>query len=283
MIGIEIVNLEQENIAYTTAIPDRDNLLSFVGAVYYDKQIGSYNNVICQSDRPSKVLAQSPTVSENKLKCPPNFRYLPDFVIDRINPSPVRNKEIEAKNSIDIIIRLEQVYFFQRGEFTDKLQSLDIPLPKNSFYSFKISISDQKFVYVTAIPTQDDLSSFVGALTYNDRTSSFENISCQSDRPGKLEAEPPSVIDETIDSIVPPILKSCHKNLGAIEQLNKLAIGNACARREASPLGRIAIACYLVSDSKELIEYTKVICLSNNCYKRLQFKTCLKLVFSRSR
>ncbi len=196
--SIEIDNIELENITYTKAISNGDRLPSFVGGVYYDKQIGSYNNIICQSDRPGKVLAQSPTVIENKLKCPPNFRYLPDFVIDRTNPSPVRNKEIEAKNSIDTIIRLEQLHYLERGIFTDDLQSLDYPLPENRFYSFKIQIPDQKFVHVTAIPSQDDLPSIVGASLYNDRTSSFEKISCQSDRPGKVEAEPPIFIDDKL-------------------------------------------------------------------------------------
>jgi Type IV pilin-like G and H, putative len=196
--AIAVNNLEDKNLAYTTAIPNRDDLPSFVGIIYFDEQNVSYKSVLCQSDRLSKVSIEQPTVSENSIICPPTFRYLPDFVINQKQPSLTQNSQSEAQASIKMILRGEQSYYFERGEFTDDWQNLGFSLPENSFYAVNLQISDRKLVNAIAIPNRDDLLSFVGSIYYDDKTSSFQTILCQSDRPRKVVAEFPSVSEDIL-------------------------------------------------------------------------------------
>jgi hypothetical protein len=195
---ISLNNLEDKNLAYTTAIPDRDDLPSLVGIIYFDEQNTAYKNVFCQSDRLGKVSIKPPSISENSILCPPNFRYLPDFVINQKQPSLAQNSAYEVQNSIKMILRGEQTYYFERSEFTDDWQNLGFSLPENSFYSVSIQISDRQLVNAIAIPNRDDLSSFVGSIYYDDRTSSFQTILCQSDRPSKVVSEFPIVSENAL-------------------------------------------------------------------------------------
>lgn len=85
-----------------------------MGIIYFDEQNASYKSVFCQSDRPSKIVAEFPILSEDILQCPANFAALNDSTTDfsqklaeEANISPVSVREVGARNAIGTFTRAE--------------------------------------------------------------------------------------------------------------------------------------------------------------------------------
>jgi hypothetical protein len=66
--------LENDQLAQVVATPKFDNLKSYIGGVFYEKNTGVFKSIACASKQPTKNIPQSIKFSNGKLDCPTGFK-----------------------------------------------------------------------------------------------------------------------------------------------------------------------------------------------------------------
>lgn len=133
---------------------------------------------------------------------PPNIRL---FKLSKKEAERQANlaRQSEGKMIVGSILRTQQAYFLERGQFSAKLEELNLSaLPKKN-YSYRIEVIDpKKIVQNTATATKDGLISYTG-LVYTDLTASSKTpltsiLLCQSNQPTRDAPGKPQIKGKTV-------------------------------------------------------------------------------------
>jgi hypothetical protein len=94
---------------------------------------------------------------------------------------------IEAKNFINSVNSIEQLFYIDAGEFTDDVNRLELN-PSNESYQYKLNIIDKgNLVQTIATPNEiKGFRTFTGALSFNNENAAFNSILCKSERVAKV-------------------------------------------------------------------------------------------------
>jgi hypothetical protein len=94
---------------------------------------------------------------------------------------------IKAKNFINSVNSIEQLFYIDAGEFTDDVKRLELN-PSNESYQYKLNIIDQENL-VQTIATPNEIKgfrTFTGALSFDKEKVAFNSILCKSERVAKV-------------------------------------------------------------------------------------------------
>lgn len=90
-------------------------------------------------------------------------------------------RETEAKNTLGVLNRAQQTYFYEKGIFADagEIDNLEIPVDNNGYYSF--SIVDLAVQKATGNDnTNDGTRDYLGGVQYMNDLQTYRNILCRS-------------------------------------------------------------------------------------------------------
>lgn len=129
------------------------------------------------------------------------------FLLGASGDRCIEQRQLEAKEYIDLINRGQQAYYVEEGSFTNRIDELglhivlgfDMPTETED-YSYRIKTLEEERVVIIAIPKNRDLKSYTGAafLINDGYLREIQAIICESDRPSQV----PPVIAPTEDGFI---------------------------------------------------------------------------------
>ncbi len=110
-----------------------------------------------------------------------------------------RAKESEGRNYTGTMMRAQQAYFLENGEYAPTIEQLELGLAaETELYLYRIELaSDPTAVFIYAEPRDETLRGFVGAI-YNPDGDVGETGFCESDVRGQAPPEPPTFADDVV-------------------------------------------------------------------------------------
>lgn len=174
---------ENDQFVQVKAVSKFDNLRSYIGGIYYDKNTGIHETIICASVQPTKNISQSIKLSNGKLSCPTGFK------ITGINLPQV------GLNSVGTINRGQQAYHFETGNFAKDISSLGFPI-SSTYFDFAIDIlENDQLAQIKATPKLNNVNSYIGGILFTEKTGLYETIICASNQPTKDNSQSIKLVD----------------------------------------------------------------------------------------
>lgn len=119
-------------------------------------------------------------------------------------------REAEAKAYVGSLLRAQQAYFIERGEFSPDIAALEVGInPETENYSYSLAPGDDgASVYVFAEPKESSTKGFAGAayaVGESPATATTFTGICAGDEPGRVPPSPPALdIDLAEPEVVCP-------------------------------------------------------------------------------
>ena len=97
-------------------------------------------------------------------------------------------KQIEGKNNIGTVLRVQQAYHFERQRFSDNFDNLGLTngtfkLSQQVYYDIKIVDVQENKAIVTAIPKNKELKAYAGIIQYENRR--YKLTQCETKSPSQ--------------------------------------------------------------------------------------------------
>ncbi|HEY9651212.1 MAG TPA: type IV pilin-like G/H family protein [Coleofasciculaceae cyanobacterium] len=128
---------------------------------------------------------------------------LPSFLT-----SANKARQAEAKNNVGAMVRGQQAYQLEKGNFSQSIQDLGIVIqPETENYRYQIvPQSDKKSVMVTAQAKRETLKSYTGAVFIIKKDEKARTIAgiCESDSPTTTPPTMPNVVSNGTNSVECP-------------------------------------------------------------------------------
>ncbi|MEN9871654.1 MAG: hypothetical protein RLZZ171_2646 [Cyanobacteriota bacterium] len=167
---LNIVN--QQNLVQTIATPTKSRgFKTFLGALSFNN--GSFNSILCRSEKYAQVNAGPIKLVEDRLQCPTGFKIT------------FHQVQQEAISSIGGINRAQQAYLLETQNFTINQRDLGYA-PSNTYYNYTINLGEnEQLAQITAAPKFDNLKSYIGGIFFAKNSGIFKSITCTSEQPSK--------------------------------------------------------------------------------------------------
>jgi hypothetical protein len=113
--------------------------------------------------------------------------------LDNFRPKAIAERELEAKSTIAMINRYQQVFLVENDHFANSLAELKLPnQPLRYYQNAELTTEGQDFTVIKMmpIPMESQLHSFIGAVAYQRETRSFSDRICQSEEPFQVISAP---------------------------------------------------------------------------------------------
>lgn len=120
-----------------------------------------------------------------------------------------RAKETQARNLIGSMIRGQQAYSLETGEFAATIEELELGFSESDFLFYAYDMvpgSDPPSVFIYATPKDSNIRGFVGALYAVGESSIVYSDICKSDQFGVNIAELPTLLTDIAEPevVCPP-------------------------------------------------------------------------------
>jgi len=105
----------------------------------------------------------------------------------------------EAKVYISVINKSQQALFIEKNKLTSSLEDLALGTPSETErYTYSMNLVNQSFVQTIAIPKNDTLNAYIGAVLVTKKQKPdlmTLSILCESDQPTKTMPSPITAVD----------------------------------------------------------------------------------------
>lgn len=180
---LNIVN--QQNLVQTIATPTKSRgFKTFIGALSFNN--GSFNSILCRSEKYAQVNAGQIKLVEDRLQCPTGFKIT------------FHQVQQEAISSIGGMNRAQQAYFLETKNFSKNTDLLGFT-PSNTYFNYIIDILENgKLAQIKATPKPNNLQSYIGGIFFENKTGAFQSIVCASEQPSKNISQSIKLVDDKL-------------------------------------------------------------------------------------
>ncbi|MFM9264876.1 type IV pilin-like G/H family protein [Tychonema sp. BBK16] len=153
-------SISTENKAvFSYGVSQKANFKSFVGGVFLIEN--TVQKILCQANAASTTKPANPTNNNGTLACGANT-----IEVSQLSPTVKASEadEIESKQSVGSMNKIQQAYYAENGKFTNSVSNLGYGI-RSETANYKYSIStENKAVFNYGVSKQGKLKSFVGGV-----------------------------------------------------------------------------------------------------------------------
>ncbi len=185
----------RENQAvFNYAVSQNTNFKSFVGGVFLIEN--TTQKILCQANAASTTKPANPTNNNGTLACGANT-----VEVSHLSPTVKASEadEIEGKQSVGSMNKIQQAYYAENGEFTNSVPNLGYGIrTETANYRYSISV-ENKAVFNYGVSKEGKLKSFVGGVFLIEDTIAgitTVRILCQAKTNGASTTKPANPINQ---------------------------------------------------------------------------------------